>query len=498
MYRALTLAAIMTALATGPVGAQGVTGGEISRYMDNVFATGAAAGLSVAVVQEDSVLLVRALGTADMATGRAVGPETRFLTASTTKAFTALTAVILDEHGGVDLDASLAELLPEAELDPKLSAEGITLRDLLAMRHGISNDGPVVVRTAYTGEFDAPTLLRLLRHHPASAAGRRFEYGNVGYNVAALALERATGRHWQDLTIRHVFRPLRMRETTSQLSSVMRQLAMPHAMEGGQLVRIPLYKSDRTMHAAGGHATTARDLARLVIAHLNGGKVKGAAGVSAGAIAASQRRETDQDREFSFVHRNGWGLGLDIADYRGDTLYQRNGSFTGYYSHMSFMPSRRVGVVALANGGIGGGGAAAETIAQGVYDLVIGIDSATLAARIDSLRSNVASRTTAAASDAALAPAVPPPLSRYTGQYRDSVFGTLTLEQRGDSLIARMGDAWGAVRGSADTTGTLSVSLMGGLRRLAFTFVEANRPAVSVELVGRTFTRVGPEGRRRE
>jgi CubicO group peptidase (beta-lactamase class C family) len=494
----LTSTALMAVALTGPLGAQSVSPAALSEYISDVFATGAAAGVSVAVVHGDSVLLVRALGVADMATGRRVTPETRFLTASTTKAFTALTAILLDERGAVELDAPLAELLPEAELDPKLSAADITLRDLLAMRHGISNDGPVVVRTAYTGEFDTPALLRLLRHHPASASGRRFEYGNVGYNVAALALQQAAGRHWQDLTVRHVFRPLRMRETTSRLSSVRRQLAMPHAIEGGQPVRIPLYKSDRTMHAAGGHVTTARDLARFVIAHLNGGKVKGAAGVSAGAIASSQRRETDQDREFSFVHRNGWGLGLDIADYRGDTLYQRNGSFTGYYSHMSFMPSRRVGVVVLANGGIGGGGAAAETIAQGVYDLVIGTDSAALAARIDSLTANVASRTTAAVPESALAPAVPPPLSRYTGEYRDSIFGTLTLEQRGDSLVARMGDAWGVVRGSPDTTGSLAVSLMGGRRRLTFTFVEANAPATAVEMVGRTFARVGAERRPRE
>ena len=107
-----------------------------------------------------------------------------------------------------------------------------------------------------------------------------------------------------------------MRDTTARLSSVERTLAMPHAMEGGALRRIPLYKSDRTMHAAGGHATTARDLARFVIAHLNEGRVRGAQGVPGSAIAASQRREIDQDRGFSFVHRNGWGLGLDIADYR--------------------------------------------------------------------------------------------------------------------------------------------------------------------------------------
>ncbi|MGE5927715.1 MAG: serine hydrolase domain-containing protein, partial [Gemmatimonadota bacterium] len=414
MYRLRLIVALLVALA-GPLGAQG-SAAEISRYIDGVFATGAAAGISVAVVHGDSILLVRALGVADEATGRPVTPATRFLTASTTKAFTALTALILAERGGVDLDATLDELLPGSELDAKLSPQGITLRDLLAMRHGIGQDGPVVVRTAFTGEFDTPTLLRLLRHHPPSGAGRAFEYGNLGYNIAGLILERATGRRWQDLTARHVFQPLRMRETTSRISSVQGQLAMPHAFEGGGVRRVPLYKSDRTMHAAGGHVTTARDLARFVIAQLNGGAVRGGR-VSGSAVLAMQRRETEQDREFAFVHRNGWGLGLDIADYRGDTLYQRNGSFTGYYSHMSFMPSRRIGIVVLANGGLGGGGAAAETIAQGIYDLAIGTDSAKLAGLVAGLGTRVAGASTSATT---ITPPVPGPFSRYTGTYADS------------------------------------------------------------------------------
>jgi hypothetical protein len=61
-----------------------------------------------------------------------------------------------------------------------------------------------------------------------------------------------------------------------------------------------------------------------------------------------------------------------------------------------------------------------------------------------------------------------------------------------------MGDAWGVVRGNADTTGTLTGNLMGGRRRLAFTFAERNGPATSVEMVGRTFGRIGAARTRRE
>ena len=457
----------------------------LGMLVDSVFAAGASAGLQVAVVQGDSILLERALGVADMATGRPVTADTRFLTASTTKAFTALAAIALDERGTVDLDASLAELLPAAQLDSGLSARDITLRDLLAMRSGIGQDGPVVVRTAFTGEFDTPTLLRLLRYHAPSRRGRRFEYGNLGYNVAALALEQAAGRPWQRLVEETVLEPLGMQETVSRLSALPAdRIAMPHALEPGGQRRIPLYKSDRTLHAAGGHLTTARDLARLAIAHLNQGKVPGARGLPASAIAASQRRETDQDREFAFVHRNGWGLGLDIADYRGDTLFERNGSFTGYYSHFSFMPSRGIGVAVLANSDAGG--MAAEAIAQGVYDLAHGDAPVTFAPRVASLRTSIQQRI------AAEAPAPPPrpplPFARYAGRYADEVFGTLVVEQRDDSLIARMGDSWGVLR--ADTAAnTLAANFVGGTRRLTFQFRGNAGPAQSVTLAGRTFSR---------
>jgi CubicO group peptidase (beta-lactamase class C family) len=241
--RLLAGVALIASAAATPLAAQGAgSAAALSRYIDTVFAAGAAAGMSVAIVQGDSILLVRALGTADMATGRPVTERTRFLTASTSKALAALASVILDEQGAVDLDATLAQLLPDAQLDTALAADEITLRDLLAMRGGIAQEGPVVLRTAFTGEFDTPTLLRLLRHHPPSGAGRAFEYGNLGYNIAGLALERATGRRWQDLVARSVIEPLGMRETVSRVSAVPKdQLAMPHAMERGELLRIPLY-----------------------------------------------------------------------------------------------------------------------------------------------------------------------------------------------------------------------------------------------------------------
>lgn len=446
-------------------------------WVDTVFATGAVPGMAAAVVRGDSVILLAALGVADVETGRPVEDGTRFYVASTTKSFTALAAVLLDRRGVVRLDAPLAELLPGVALHEGLDPRTITLRDLLAMRSGI-DDGPVVVRTAYTGEFDTPLLLRLIARHPPTEGGRgTFRYGNTGYNVAGLALERATGRDWKRLVAETVFEPLGMRETEARISSVRRdRLALPHEWSGGALRRLPLLKTDRTMHAAGGHVSTARDLARWLVAQLGGGRVAGARGVPAEAIAETQRPHVAQDRDFSFVHRIGWGLGWDVAEYRGDTLLQRNGSFPGYYSHVSFMPGRRVGVVVLANGGLAG--SAAEAVAQGLYDLLLGRAQPRT---LDSLRAGLADRVTRAraARDTAAPRALPHPIARYLGRYVNDDLGTLVLERRGDTLVARMGDSWGVAQPVAGRPDALEVEILGDDRTLDLRFEDGARRRVA-------------------
>lgn len=69
--------------------------------------------------------------------------------------------------------------------------------------------------------------------------------------------------------------------------------------------------------------------------------------------------------------RVGWGHGWDIGIYDGDTLVHRFGSFTGFRSHMSFMPEHELGVVVLVNGE-GIASPVADMIATYVYDRLLG------------------------------------------------------------------------------------------------------------------------------
>ncbi len=101
---------------------------ELDPLVEELFSLDLSPGLAVAVVTGDELAYARGFGYADMETGRPVTPETLFYIASTTKAFTALAAALLDHRELLDLDAPISRYVAELELQPPLSADEITVR----------------------------------------------------------------------------------------------------------------------------------------------------------------------------------------------------------------------------------------------------------------------------------------------------------------------------------------------------------------------------------
>ncbi|MEO6447495.1 MAG: serine hydrolase domain-containing protein, partial [Gemmatimonadaceae bacterium] len=261
--------------ATG-VHAQAVPSGDwradVASFANRIVTAGLAPGLGVAITQGDRVAYAAGFGSADMESGRPVEVSTPFYIASSTKSLTALAAVLRASRGALDLHAPISRYLPTLRLRPPLSADFITVEDLLTLTHGIDDGGPVVTRTAYTGDFTPELLLQLLGQYPPSRSGRDFVYGNLGYNILGMVLETNAGAGWKEVVNQEVMRPVGMSGTTAYVSRVApQQMAQPHAGTPEGFRRIVLGKADANMHAAGGHFATPRDLARYVAAQQSGG-----------------------------------------------------------------------------------------------------------------------------------------------------------------------------------------------------------------------------------
>lgn len=395
---------------------------------------GATPGMTVVVVKDDRVIYRGDFGLRDVEANLPVTADTRFYIGSSTKAFTAMAAAVLAAEGKLDLDAPLGDVWPELKLTPPLDTKRLSLRDFLAMRPGVGNS-TLQFRTSTLGHVDEAEFLRLLATYSRERP-RVFEYSNTSYDIVGHALQRVTGKRWQDVTDEKVFRPLAMTSTTSAFPPAGVPWAHFYRSTAPNVfVRTP-EKDDANMSPAGGTFITSADAGKWMIAMLNDGK-----GVlPKKAVRMVQSAQTTRNAPFRYLQRWGWGLGQDLGDYEGELIVHRPGGFGGAYSFISWMPDRRIGVAVLSNGGA----AVADAVAMYAYDLVLGKPNLEAKWNAELAKAAAAaqkSREQRAKWDAQLADrkAAGRPLASYTGTYNYDRLGRLDVTESGGRLYAQLG-----------------------------------------------------------
>lgn len=499
---------------------QATIGGEwrtdVANFADRLVDAGLVPGMAVAVARGDWVVFEEGFGTADRRTRRRVSPATQFYIASSTKSLTALAVSLGADRGELDLDAPLTRYLPDARLADGADPDDLTLRRLLTMTHGLDGNGPIVLLTAYVGEYDRDRLPGLLRLHPPTGRAGSFSYNNLGYNLLGVVLEEVHGTSWKEVVHRDVLQPLDMASTSAYRSRLdPDRIAYPHSMapalpaeeaaapgdeeDGGSSAafeRIRLIKNDGNLHAAGGHFTTAGDLARYVAAHLGGGTLEGNRVLPEAPVRRTHEAHVAQDRRFGPYQRFGWGWGWDLGTVDGDTILHRFGAFAGYRSHMSFMPAEDVGVVVLVNGD-GPASPSSDLMASYVYDRLRGRADleATYGGRLEELvemaegaRADLADHRAERAGR--MAP-LSHPLEAYAGTYENEILGRMTWRVVAGGLEAHVGLLEGRAEVFDADEDQLRVELTGGGTVVDFDFEENEGPATSLDVLGYTFRRSG-------
>lgn len=329
-------------------------------------------GVSIAVIRNGKTIYLRGFGKADIEMNRSVTPETTFYIASTTKSVVALTAVLLEHKGIINLDNPVTEYLPREKFPEGLEIHKVRVRDLITHTSGLENRA-MVFRTAYSGQHSPELLLNLLSETTVNqnAPHGTFAYTNLGYVLLSLILEEQTGKPWQMLVKELVLEPAGMTHTSAYMSVQERegwQKASPYFAFGESgTERIELEKKDNTMHAAGGMVSTASDLARWIILNSDGGKIEGNQVYPKEIFEEIHQKHADVDANFFQFHRYGYGLGWYHATYSGETLIHHFGSFPGWRSHVSFMPEHNIGVAVLVNESTLGN-TYADVISTFIYD----------------------------------------------------------------------------------------------------------------------------------
>jgi CubicO group peptidase (beta-lactamase class C family) len=439
---------LQSLLAGTTLGAPGVAPGSatatagLQALADLAESSGAFPSFQVAAVARRRLLWSTARGVADVSTGQPATPATAYYIASTTKCIVALAAAQRAARGELDLQATLAQQLPQAPWRPSLQAERITLRELLTHTHGIDADTvPAQRRINFSGVYrDNAALLRWLAQATPAPGGKAFVYSNLGYDLAAMAMAPAGRDGWKQQVRHEVLEPLGLARTSPWRSALaVAVLAAPHAVspQGWQALRAN--KHDSNMGPAGGLFATAEDLARLTQALLDDGRLDGRPVLLRAALEAMLAQQVPQDREVLGYRRHGHSLGFDLARWHGQSMHTRLGSFRGASSHLSFMHEHGLGIALLTNGDAVAG-LAGEQLVQAMYRSLLGEPAAALQALGEGLKPVLSLQTRLRTAPTPLPPAAwPLPPEQLVGRYADEQLGEIELVFTGQALLARWG-----------------------------------------------------------
>lgn len=478
--------------ATSPMQAQQASTKQLATDIDamvrQVMAHNMTPGLAIAVVKNDATVLTRGYGMADIDGRIPVTENTAFYIASTTKAFTALTLALMEQQGTIDLDAPVSRYLTGAQWADGLDPDHITVRQLLSHTHGINNGGPIVLRTAYTGEHDNRLLKELLRHHGVYEKGQTFRYGNLGYNLAGIIIDDVTRGKWQDAIETQVLMPLGMKNTSAYVSRFdSARLAMPYAWEIAGPRRLHFAKNDTNMQAAGGLVSTAADLAKWLEVQINRGRLDGRQIFPRAVMEESQRLQAP----ISGSDDVGYSLGWRMAVFGADTVYHHGGGFSTFGTYIAFSPTAKIGVAVVVNGADGGFGSV-DYLVDYVLERGGGIvqDSGVSYASFEKRTQERRGRLTQDRQRRAARPqTLPLPLSAYTGRFATPETGTMTWTLRDGRLWSRMGALVSVAEVFDAGTHKLRVELEpGGGEVVEFKF--ENGRAVAIVYDGRTYPRI--------
>jgi serine beta-lactamase-like protein LACTB, mitochondrial len=298
----------------------------------SLFAAARVPGMQVAVAVDGRIVLSESFGYADFDRKAPVTADTRFEIGSVSKPLTAAAAMRLTERGALDLDAPVQRYVPSfPEKD-----QPITPRQLAGHLAGIRHYEP---RDFAAGPSrDVADALRVFRDDPlVSAPGARHAYSSYGYILLSAAIESAAGRPFPEVMQGEVFAPLEMTATRGARHG--ETAAHYTAFDGSRATAAP--PMDHTGRwAAGGFASTAKDLARFAAALMRPGYLRSE---SIETMFTPQTTAAGDSTGYGI----GWRVGRDAA---GRRIVHHGGRMPWMRAFLLLHPDQRVAVAVLANG----------------------------------------------------------------------------------------------------------------------------------------------------
>lgn len=292
---------------------------------------------TVLVTKYDQVIYKGAFGYADFRSKDTLSTQTAFQLASVSKQFTAMAIMMLKEQGKLQYDDSVQQYIPG------FPYKGITIRQLLTHRSGLSNytyfsDKLWPDRKISMTNQDVLNLMAQHQPEVYHKPNTHFDYSNTGYCLLAAIVDKASGMPFATFMKKKIFEPLQMTNTFTYSDALVAQKGkVAVGYSGGRRKITPDYLD--TVLGDKGVYSTVEDLYKWDQALYTHKLVK--SGTLEEAFTGTSVKKKNAE---------GYGFGWRTRELDGgDKVVYHAGLWHGYNTYMVRNPKDHSAIILLSN-----------------------------------------------------------------------------------------------------------------------------------------------------
>lgn len=294
-------------------------------------------GCALGVIMDGELIYARGYGMADLEHGIPITPRSVFRIGSTSKQFTALCILLLEEEGKLSLDDDIHIFFPEMPAYPA----PVTVRQLIHHTSGVRDYLTLMSLAGKRGDdyyTDEEVVTMIARQQELNfLPGEQHLYSNAGYFLLSQIVLKVTGVSLREFALERIFTPLGMAHTHFHDDHTE---IVPGRAAGYSRTRdgFRINMTTLGMIGDGGVFTTVEDLLHWD-RHFYGNRLGG--------------EDLLTKQHTVGVLNNGtelaYAAGLTVSTYRGLRMVSHGGSFVGFRADMIRFPEQRFSVICLAN-----------------------------------------------------------------------------------------------------------------------------------------------------
>lgn len=188
---------------------------EINDMIEEIMKETGTPGVAAVTVNNDEVKFY-CHGYSNLKLKKPVTNKTLFELGSTTKAFTALSVLLLEEKGLISTDDNVTKYIPWLKTYHNGKEVQITINQLLSHTSGIPPWTITLIPEGISDDMLEKTVKQLVDIKLATYPGNQFSYATINYDVLALVVQEVSDMTFEDYVSQNILYPLGM--TQSYLS----------------------------------------------------------------------------------------------------------------------------------------------------------------------------------------------------------------------------------------------------------------------------------------